>query len=331
MPKKGSFFKNTLQIVKNTWTIFSNANGLKFSASLAYYTVFSIAPLLMLVISLVAIFLGNRAIEGEIYQPMKELIGSESAMQLQTMISNLSLDNNNTLSMIIGIATLIIGATTVFGDMQHSINNIWDIKPKPKRGWVKMLKDRLLSGSLILSLGFLLIVSFVVSSIVVFLLEEFSGLLGFETMYIAVGVDYLVNLLVITVLFGIIFKFLPDVDIRWREVRSGALFTALLFMIGRFLISFYISTSVKASTYGAAGSIVIILVWVYYSAAILYLGAAFTRAYAEWRGVRIFPAEFAVIVEHKELELSGAPVPKACADPEDPDGLTQNEHCEEET
>lgn len=320
MAKKGNFFKNTLQIVKNTWTIFSNANGLKFSASLAYYTVFSIAPLLMLVIALVTIFLGEKAIEGEIYQPMKELIGSESAKQLETMIGNLSLNTNNTISLVIGLVTLIIGATTVFGDMQHSINDLWAIRPKPKRGWVKMLKDRLLSGSLILSLGFLLIVSFVVSSVVVFLLEEFSGLLGFKTMYIAVGVDYLVNLLVIAILFGIIFKFLPDVRIRWREVRSGALFTALLFMIGRFLISFYISTTVKTSTYGAAGSIVVILLWVYYSAAILYLGAAFTRAYAEWRGVRIFPAEFAVIVEHKELERTGEAVPKACPDPEDEAG-----------
>lgn len=316
MKENPGFFKRAIAILKNTWTIFSNVNGLKFSASLAYYTIFSIAPLLMLVISLVALFLGDKAIEGEIYQPMEELIGRESALQLQNMIRNLSLNSDNVLSLIISIFTLLLGATTVFGDMQHSINQIWNIKPKPKKGWVKMIKDRLLSGSLILSLGFLLIVSFVVNSTVVLLLDQFTSLISFETVYLVMIADYVINFLVISVLFSIIFKFLPDVEIKWKEVRNGALFTSILFMAGRFIISYYINYSVKASTYGAAGSVIVILVWVYYSAAILYLGAAFTRANAEYRGVKIFPSDFAVIVEQKEVELSERPVPDAHPDQE---------------
>lgn len=315
MKENPSFFKRAITILKNTWTIFSNVNGLKFSASLAYYTIFSIAPLLMLVISLVALFLGDKAIEGEIYQPMEELIGRESALQLQNMIKNLSLNSDNIGSLVISIFTLLLGATSVFGDMQHSINQIWNIKPKPKKGWVKMIKDRLLSGSLILSLSFLLIVSFVVNSMVVLLLDQFTNLISVETVYLAMIADYVINFLVISVLFSIIFKFLPDVEIKWKEVRNGALFTSLLFMVGRFIISYYINYSVKASTYGAAGSIIIILVWVYYSAAILYLGASFTRANAEYRGVKIFPSDFAVIVEQKEIERSAQAVPHA--NPED--------------
>lgn len=299
--QKDSFFRKWITLFKNTWTLFSNVNGLKFSASLAYYTLFSIAPLLLLVITIITIFLGDAAIEGQIYEPMEEIIGGESANTIETMIKNLSLNNNNPLSLTISIVTLIIGATGVFGDMQTSINKIWDIKPKPKRGWVKMLKDRLRSSSLVLSLGFILIVSFLINGIINFGMGYIGQYINLDAIYAVMVVEFLLNFLILKVLMMIIFKFLPDVNLKWRTVRSGAIFTALLFIFGRFLISFYINKSANLTIYGTASSLIVVLIWVYYSAAILYLGAAFTRAYAEYKGERIVPADYAVVVEEKEL------------------------------
>lgn len=305
--QKDSFFKKWLTLFKNTWLIFSNVNGLKFSASLAYYTMFSIAPLLLLVITIVTIALGDAAIEGQIYEPMEEIIGGESANTIETMIKNLSLNNNNPLSLTISIVTLLIGATGVFGDMQTSINRIWDIKPKPKRGWLKMLKDRLRSSSLVLSLGFILIVSFLINGIINFGMGYIGQYINLETIYAVMIVEFSLNFGILTILMMIIFKFLPDVNIEWRMVRSGAIFTALLFIFGRFLISFYINKSANLTIYGTASSLIVVLIWVYYSAAILYLGAAFTRAFAEYKGEKIIPAEYAVVVEEKELGQATVP------------------------
>lgn len=300
---KDSFFKKWITIFKKTVEIFSNVNGMKFSASLAYYTMFSIAPLLLLVITTVTIVLGDAAIQGEIYEPMQEIIGSEGALMLQNMIKGLKLNSNSALSMTISIVTLLVGATGVFGDLQSSINKIWDIKPKPKRGWLKMLKDRLLSSSLVLSLGFLLIVSFLVNGIVTSLMDVISRVVSLKLAYTAIVVEMVLNFFVLTFLLAIIFKFLPDVRLKWKTVRSGAVFTALLFMIGRFGINYYISLNSNISIYGAAGSIIVILIWVYYSAAIMYLGASFTRAYAEYKGMKIIPADYAVIVEEQEYSV----------------------------
>ncbi len=283
--------------------------GLKFSASLAYYTVFSLAPLLVLTISLAAIFFGQEAAEGKVFEEINGLVGNNAAAQIQEMLRNVQLKEDNTAALVIGIGTLLLGATTVFGDMQHSINKIWEIKPKPRRGWVKMIKDRLLSSSLVLSLGFLLIVSLVVNGLIMIFMDYIRALFSDVAFYLSVVVDIVVNFAVISLLFGVIFKFLPDVRIRWKDVRAGAFFTAALFMIGRFAIGFYIQSTGTESTYGAAGSIIVVLLWVYYTAAILYIGASFTRAYAESQGIRIAPAEFAVHVEEKETEVEENDVP----------------------
>src|SRR5690606_39032125 len=172
----------------------------------------------------------------------------------------------------------------------------------PKRGWVKMIKDRLLSSSLIISLGFLLIVSFVVNGMILALEDILKQILPDITVVLINILNVVISFVVISVLFGIIFKFLPDVKISWKDVKWGAIFTTILFMIGRILIGIYIQTTGTGSTYGAAGSLMVILVWIYYTAAILYLGAEFTQAYAEKMGVQIEPAEYAVHVEEKEVE-----------------------------
>lgn len=304
MKIKNKFLARWFNIIQNTFTIFNDVKGLKFSASLAYYTIFSLAPLLVLVISLAAIFFGQEAVEGQVFQEINSLVGDIAAAQIQTMISNFHVQEDNSLALTIGIATLVLGATTVFGDMQHSINKIWEIKAKPKRGWVKLITDRLLSSSLILSLGFLLIVSLIVNGLLMVFTDYIFKILSDLAVYITMALDLVINFLVISLLFGVIFKFLPDVKIRWKDVRSGAIFTAILFMVGRSLIGFYIQTTGQGSAYGAAGSLIILLLWIYYSAAILYMGAAFTRAYTEFKGRRIIPAEFAVhvIEEEKEIE-----------------------------
>lgn len=290
--------------------------GLKFSASLAYYTVFSLAPLLVLTISLAALFFGQEAAEGRVFDEINGLVGDKAAAQIQTMIENVRIDGGGALALTIGIGTLLIGATTVFNDMQHSLNRIWEIKAKPKRGWVKLIKDRLLSSSLILSLGFLLIVSLIINGLLMVFTDYLNRLLSDLAVYLTFLIDLAINFLVISTLFGVIFKFLPDVQIRWKDVRSGAIFTAALFMVGRFVIGFYIQTTGTASAYGAAGSVIVLLLWVYYSAAILYVGAAFTRAYAEFKGSRIIPAEFAVHVVEHETEKDVDSLPPAAASTE---------------
>lgn len=311
MMKSKSFISKWLAILKNTFTIFMDVRGLKFSASLAYYTIFSLAPLLVLTISLAALFFGQEAAEGKVFEEINGLVGNSAAAQIETMLQNIRVKEDNTLAFIIGIGTLLIGATTVFSDMQHSINRIWEIKPKPKRGWVKLITDRLLSSSLVLSLGFLLIVSLIVNGLLMVFIDYVTRLLSDLVVYLSIALDAIINFIVISALFGVIFKFLPDVRIKWKDVRAGAFFTALLFMLGRFLIGFYIQTTGQGSTYGAAGSIIILLLWVYYTAAILYIGASFTRAYTESRGRRIVPAEFAVHVEERETEKKVDHLPPA--------------------
>lgn len=281
---------------------FMDENCMKLSASLAYYTIFSLGPMLVLMISLAGIFLGQDAIEGKIFYEIKGLIGNTAALQVQEMIKNLQLSGKSSTALVISIITLVIGATSVFSDIQNSINMIWHVKAKPKRGWVKLIKDRLLSSSLIVSLGFLLVVSLIVNGAIIALTDRLKIYFPDITVLLLNVINLVISFIIISFLFGIVFKVLPDVKIRWKDVRSGAIFTAVLFIVGRFLIGFYLETSGTESTYGAAGSIILILLWVYYTAAILYFGAVFTRVYAEYKGSAIEPADFAVHVEEKETE-----------------------------
>lgn len=293
-------FKDVLKIAGSTFNAFMNDKGLKLSASLSYYTVFSLGPLLLLLISLVGIFLGRDAVQGKLFSEINGLIGSNAALQVQDMIRSIELSGKSTLSLIIAVVTLIIGATSVFGEIQDSINMIWKVKAKPKRGWVKLLKDRLLSSSLIISIGFLLVVSLVINGFVLALSSYFTHLFPGVALILVNGLNLALSFLFTSILFGVIFKVLPDVKIGWKDVRAGALFTAILFLIGRFVIGFYIETTATGSAFGAAGSIIVILVWVYYTAAILYMGAEFTQTYAEFKGSRIRPADYAVHVEQTE-------------------------------
>ncbi len=300
--KKKMSLKGIWEVLKNSFSGFSQDNVTKLGGSLAYYTVFSMGPLLVVIISLCAIFLGREAAEGSIFTQLNAFVGHDTALQLQEIIKNASINGKGHIAAIIGIITLLIGATTVFGDMQDSINRIWGLKPKPKKGWLKMLQNRFLSFSIIISLGFLLLVSLGISA----LIEGLSNRLKAAYPDVAVVVFYIINLLLTLVIsaliFAVIFRVLPDAKIRWKDVLAGAIATAVLFMLGKFGISFYISKSKVGSTYGAAGSLVVLLLWVYYSAIILYFGAEFTKAYAVKYGSAIHPNEYAVTMKQVEVE-----------------------------
>jgi membrane protein len=296
------YLKKIWKILIATFTGFINDNGLKLSASLAYYTVFSIAPLLILIISLADLFYSHDAAAKQLYPQISQYVGSQAALQIQDMLKNLQLSGKTGIAVVIGIATLLLGASSMFVEIQDSLNIIWRVKAKPKRGWVKLLQNRFLSFSLIISLGFLLLVSLVINLLMTALSQRITHFLHAVTALLLKCINLGITLIVISVLFGIIFKFLPDVKIKWRDVRSGAIFTALLFMLGQYVIGLYIQFAAQSSTYGAAGSIIVILLWIYYTAAILYIGAEFTQVYAEAIGSHIEPAEYAVSVQQTEVE-----------------------------
>lgn len=295
-------FKNIWHVLKLSGKDFVNNNVSKLSAALAYYTIFSLPGMLMIVITLGSFFYGKEAIEGTVQHQISGFVGDKAALQIQELVRNAAISNENTLAAIVGIATLVYGATKMFSEIQNSLNLIWNLKAKPKRGWVKMIINRLLSFSMVLCIGFLLLVSLVINGIV----AMFSSRLAVYFPQVTISVVYVFNLIltfIITVaLFTLIFKVLPDAMIRWRDVLVGAIATALLFMIGKFVIGLYMGKSDVASTYGAAGSIIVILLWIYYCAIILYFGAAFTKQYAQKMGYHIYPTDAVWI---KEVEVEG--------------------------
>jgi len=304
-----SFFANSWIVLRDAGNSFMDDRGLKLSAALAYYTIFSLAPLLVLIMSLASIFLGEEAIQGEIFDQINGLVGNEAAKQIQDMIKNVGLSGKTNTALFISIGTLLIGATSIFVEIQDSINLIWRVKAKPEKGWLKLIKDRLLSSSLIVSLGFLLLVSLLINGLILALGAQLGRFLPGLSVYLISGINFMISTTVITVLFAVIFKVLPDAKIGWKDVRWGALFTALLFMLGRYVIGLYIDTTGTSSSYGAAGSLIVVLTWIYYTAAILYFGAEFTQAYANHFGIRIEPAEHAVYVEQTERERDVKTIP----------------------
>jgi membrane protein len=300
--------KTYWQILKQTVNDFMDDKVLKLSAALSYYTIFSIAPMLIVIITLCDVFLGKEAIEGSVYGQINDMVGNEAALQIQQMIKNAALSGDSTVATVIGIVTLIIGATSVFGEIQDSINFIWQLKAKPKNGLLKMLLNRLLSFSMVVSLGFILMVSLAMNGIIELFSQQLAVLFPQVTMVLVYIINLALTFLIISFLFAIIFKVLPDAKVRWKHVIVGAVTTAILFMIGKFAIGMYLGSSKVGTAYGAAGSIVIILLWVYYSAIILYFGAEFTQVYVQHFGGKIRPNEYAVYVKEVPVETDELPV-----------------------
>lgn len=291
--------KKSWLITKQTFSDFMDDKVLKLSAALAYYTIFSLPGLIIIVIWVSDIFYGQEAVEGSVYRQIEGFVGKDAAIQIQETIRNATLSTDSRFATIVGLITLIIGATSIFGEVQDSINQIWRLKAKPYkgRGWLKLIINRLLSFSIIVTLGFLLLVSLVVNGVMEAFISRLSDAFPQTQFILAYSFNLLLTFGITAFLFGLIFKVLPDARIQWRHVRAGAFTTALLFMIGKLLIGFYLGQSRMTSAYGAAGSIIVILVWVYYSAIILYFGAVFTRVYAIQHGGHIYPNQYAVWIE----------------------------------
>ncbi len=300
LKKAGAFIKTIFQ----EW---SEDQAARLAAALAYYTVFSIPPLLIIVLAIVGQFFDKNAARQQLMAQIAGLIGQQGAAFIQGLLVSASKPADTLVASVLSVITLLLGATGVFGELQSDLNMIWNVAPKPGRGLLGTIKDRFLSFTMILGIGFLLLVSLLVSTV----LSALSNVLAANVAQ-ASGIMELVNSLVsfgiITLLFALIFKVIPDVQIAWRDVWLGALVTAFLFVLGKFAIGLYLGRSSVASTYGAAGSLVIILIWIYYSAQILFLGAEFTQVYANRYGSQVRPRADAVPLSAPSA--IGSPNPK---------------------
>ena len=297
-------FNSIWSIIKQSFSDFIDNNVLNLSAALAFYTIFSLPAMLLIIISVSDIFYGREAIEGTLYSQISGFVGTDAAIQIQQTIRNAAVSHNSNFATLVGIITLLIGATSVFSEIQDSINHIWKLKAKPRkgRGWLKMIINRLLSFSLVVGLGFILLVSLMINGAMDILTNRLANMFPQLTLIMVYSFNLLLTFVITSLLFGMIFKVLPDARIQWRHVRAGAFTTAALFMAGKLLIGYYLGHSELSSTYGTAGSAIVLLLWVYYSAMILYFGAVFTHVYAAHTGSKIYPDNYAVWVQQIEVE-----------------------------
>lgn len=285
---------------------FLTDNCLKFSASLSYSTIFALPSLAILIISSVGLIYDEKAVSGELFDQIASVFGTKVTEQIQQAIENINLDGSSRIGQWVGIGTLIFSGSAVFAEIQSSINYIWELKAKPKKGIIRMLVNRLLSFAMIGALGFVLLVSLMVNTFIELLYNKLTLLFSENTMYLASILNTVIVFLIVSLIFGFIFRTLPDGKLKWKETMVGASFTSILFMIGKFVIANFLINTTKLDVYGAAGSILLILVWVYYSAIILYFGAVFTKNYSEMYGTPIQPNDYSVrvIIEEKEVNYA---------------------------
>ncbi|HET9963199.1 MAG TPA: YihY/virulence factor BrkB family protein [Nitrospiraceae bacterium] len=293
-------------MVKRTVKEWSDDKAPRLGAALAYYTVFSLVPLLVIIIAMIGLFLGQEAAQSYILDQIGSMVGQQSAAAIKDMLQRASQPASGLLATVVAGATLLFGASGLFGQLQDALNTIWGVEPKPDRGLWGMIQDRFLSFMAVLGTAFLLLVSLVISAALAAFGKWFGGILPAPEVVLQV-INFAVSVAVITMLFAMIFKLLPDARIAWRDVWIGAAMTALLFTIGKFLIGLYLGKSDVGSAYGAAGSLVIVLLWVYYSSQILLFGAEFTQVYANTSGEKIIPTEQAVVVDQSKAGGSLAP------------------------
>jgi membrane protein len=292
-------------VTRDALRLWLESDAFSHAGSLAFYTLFSLAPVVIIAVTIIGVVLGEQAAQGQIFGQLQELMGAEAAAAVEQAVARSRLRESGLLPTLLGVAALLMGATTVFAQMQHSLNGIWGVASRPNRsGLFALVKRRLLSLTVVLAIGFVLLVSLllgVVLRAVLHFTHQFvpavAALLG--------TAEVLLSWLVMSMLFAAIFKVLPDVVLRWRDVFVGALVTALLFSVGKYAIALYLTHTATASTYGAAGSVVLILLWVYYSSLILLFGAAFTKVQMLARGGRVVPRNSAVRV-HRERVLDAA-------------------------
>jgi len=282
------FVKSIFELVRQTASEWIDQGMSRLGAALAFYTLFAIAPLFVIVLAIAGLLFGEDAARHELFSQVSGLVGSEGGQAIQALVNAAQKPQTSAWATMIAVATLFVGATGVFVELQDAINSIWGVRRVPGRGLRNFIKDRLLSFTLVVGIGFLLLVSLVLSAGLSALGKFMAGLLPAQAA-IWQGVNFVVSFGVIALLFAMIFKVLPDVNIAWRDVWIGATLTALLFNLGKLLVGLYLGRSSVTSAYGAAGSLVIVLLWVYYSAQILFFGAKFTQIYSKRHGSHVQP------------------------------------------
>lgn len=300
--------KDVFKLLKATVMEWQEDKVPLWAAALSYYTIFSLAPLLLIAIAIAGIAFGEDAARGEIVGQIQGLVGKEGATAIQSMIQNAHRPGSGgILATIVGVVTLVFGASGVFGQLQDALNTIWGVKPKPGQGVRSFLQTRFLSFAMVLVIGFLLLVSLVLSAALAAISTFFNHLLP-DVAIVGQLVNFVISFGFITLLFAAIYKFLPDVNVAWKDLWVGAATTALLFNVGKFLIGLYLGSSSATSTYGAAGSLVVILLWVFYSAQLILFGAEFTQVFAKYRGSEITPSKHAVwISPTSQPSIDGVP------------------------
>jgi membrane protein len=284
--------KNTGGLLKQTFTQWSDDGASRLAASLALYTLLSIAPLLVIAISIAGLVLGDEAARGQISDQIAGIVGPQAGQAIESLVANARTPSSGIIGTVVGVMVGLFGASGVFGELQSALNQIWEVKPKPGRGIKGLVRDRFLSFAMVMGVAFLLLVSLVVSAAIAAMSGFFKGMIELPFLWEAVNI--VVSLAITSVLFALTFKLVPDVKIAWRDVWVGGLVTAVLFSIGRVALGWYVGRSATVSPFGAAGSLVALVVWVYYSAQILFLGAEFAQVYASRYGSRIEASDNAV-------------------------------------
>lgn len=277
-------------LLRQTFSEWNEDKVPRLGAALAFYTALSIAPLLVLSLRVAAFIFGDDAAKGEIQQQFQSMIGKEGSDAVDAMLQNANRPESGTLATAFSFITLFFGASGVFGQLQDSLNTIWEVKPKPGRGIGGFVRDRFLSMTMVMGVAFLLLVSLAVSATLSFA-GSYASQLTKDLSWSGQLINLIISLCVFTGIFAMMFKYLPDVKIAWKDVWLGAFLTAVLFTIGKFVIGVYIGRSAIASAYGVAGSLIVLLVWVYYSAQIMFFGAEFTQVYANRFGSKIVPSD----------------------------------------
>lgn len=299
-----SRFRNIYDTLSETVDEFSDDHATKLSASLAYYTIFAIGPLLLVIITLLGFFYKKPYVTDQVFDQLGNIIGPSGAKQLQLILENISQQNHSTLFGIVGGVVLVFGATGIFTEIQSSINYLWSIKAKPKRSWLKYLTDRLLSFLLILGMGLILFVALLINVLFDLLSGRLHNYLdlGAVNLLLLKGANFTLLFAVVTFVFWIMFKVLPDAKIYWKDALVGAVFTSVLFLIGKYVLTYYFSFTKSLNAYGAAASIIILLSWIYYSTLIVYFGAEFTEVYARRWGRGLTVSDDAVYIIKREAK-----------------------------
>jgi len=301
--KEKNIFKRVFAFSKDVFRQYTDDDALNLGAALSYYTVFSFAPMLVVATTIAGYFFGQDAISGRLDNELAGLLGKDAADTLSTIISNAYVSDDGWWGTAIGVGMLIFAATGVFSNLKLSLNKIWNIQEQPSNGILAFVFTRLLSFGFVVGLGFLLMITLVVNALVIGFMDQLAQYVPSLGSVMLAVTSWLVTTGVTMLIFVALFRYLPDARARWKDLWAGALFTAILFGVGRFLIGFYIGNSDFSSAYGAAGALITLLVWTYWNSQILFLGAEFTQVWAQWRGNPIVPTENAVKIRREVVKV----------------------------